>query len=33
MCFAGLTFDHRMLDGAGADAFMSTVKTVLEGWA
>lgn len=33
MCFIGLTFDHRMLDGAGADAFMSTVKAVLEGWA
>jgi len=33
MCFIGLTFDHRMLDGAGADAFMSTVKAALEGWA
>ncbi|MEO6064134.1 MAG: dihydrolipoamide acetyltransferase family protein [Thermoflexales bacterium] len=33
MCFMGLTFDHRMLDGAGADAFMSTVKAALEDWA
>ena len=33
MCFIGLTFDHRMLDGAGADAFMGTVKAALEGWA
>ena len=33
MCFIGLTFDHRMLDGASADAFMSTVKATLEGWA
>lgn len=27
-----LTFDHRIADGAAADAFLATVKRVLEGW-
>jgi 2-oxoglutarate dehydrogenase E2 component (dihydrolipoamide succinyltransferase) len=28
----GLTFDHRLIDGALADQFMLKVKSVLEGW-
>jgi pyruvate/2-oxoglutarate dehydrogenase complex dihydrolipoamide acyltransferase (E2) component len=32
MAFASLTFDHRILDGASADAFMSTFKDILENW-
>lgn len=32
MVYLTLTFDHRILDGAQADAFMSKVKAVLEGW-
>jgi pyruvate dehydrogenase E2 component (dihydrolipoamide acetyltransferase) len=28
----GLTFDHRLLDGAYADQFMAKLKSVLEGW-
>ncbi|MBM3746982.1 MAG: 2-oxo acid dehydrogenase subunit E2 [Acidobacteria bacterium] len=28
----GLTFDHRLLDGAVADQFMGKLKSVLEGW-
>ncbi len=32
MCYLGLTFDHRILDGAAADAFMTTVKGALETW-
>jgi 2-oxoglutarate dehydrogenase E2 component (dihydrolipoamide succinyltransferase) len=29
----GLTFDHRLLDGALADQFMAKFKSVLENWA
>jgi len=29
----GLTFDHRLLDGAYADQFMTRLKTVLENWS
>ncbi len=32
MGYLSLTFDHRLLDGAQADAFMSQVKQYLEGW-
>lgn len=32
MAYLSLTFDHRILDGASADAFMSTVKDILENW-
>jgi 2-oxoglutarate dehydrogenase E2 component (dihydrolipoamide succinyltransferase) len=32
MAYASLTFDHRMLDGASADNFMSTFKETLENW-
>jgi 2-oxoglutarate dehydrogenase E2 component (dihydrolipoamide succinyltransferase) len=33
MAYASLTFDHRILDGAIADAFMTTIKVALEGWS
>jgi len=33
ICLIGLTFDHRLLDGALADQFMSKLKSVLENWA
>jgi 2-oxoglutarate dehydrogenase E2 component (dihydrolipoamide succinyltransferase) len=29
----GLTFDHRLLDGALADQFLQKLKSVLEGWS
>lgn len=32
MVYLSFTFDHRVLDGASADAFVSTVKQTLEGW-
>ncbi len=32
MAYVGLTFDHRILDGATADAFVTTVKDLIEGW-
>jgi 2-oxoglutarate dehydrogenase E2 component (dihydrolipoamide succinyltransferase) len=32
LAYVGLTFDHRILDGATADGFMSTVKATLENW-
>ncbi|MFZ0548148.1 MAG: dihydrolipoamide acetyltransferase family protein [Candidatus Promineifilaceae bacterium] len=32
MAYITLTFDHRILDGASADAFMNTVKNTLENW-
>ncbi|WP_376790400.1 dihydrolipoamide acetyltransferase family protein, partial [Thermoflexus sp.] len=32
MVYLTLTFDHRIIDGAQADAFMSKVKAVLENW-
>ncbi len=33
MAYASLTFDHRILDGATADYFMSTFKETLETWS
>ena len=33
MCYISLTFDHRSLDGATADAFVAGVKQTLETWA
>lgn len=30
MCYLSLSFDHRVIDGATADRFMSKVKTVIE---
>ncbi len=30
MCYLSLTFDHRLIDGATADAFVSAVKRTLE---
>jgi 2-oxoglutarate dehydrogenase E2 component (dihydrolipoamide succinyltransferase) len=33
VCLMGLTFDHRLLDGALADQFMGKLKAVLEGWS
>jgi len=32
MVYLSFTFDHRVLDGAAGDAFVGTVKRVLEGW-
>ena len=32
VCYVTLTFDHRLLDGAVADSFLSRLKTVIEGW-
>lgn len=32
MAYLTLTFDHRLIDGAVADQFMSSVKTNLENW-
>lgn len=32
MIYLTLTFDHRVLDGAGADWFMAEIKKTLEGW-
>jgi 2-oxoglutarate dehydrogenase E2 component (dihydrolipoamide succinyltransferase) len=32
MCYLSLTFDHRVLDGARADAFMGQIKLQLESW-
>jgi len=29
----GLTFDHRLIDGALADQFMTKIKSILENWA
>jgi 2-oxoglutarate dehydrogenase E2 component (dihydrolipoamide succinyltransferase) len=33
MAYASFTFDHRILDGATADAFMTTFKNILETWS
>jgi 2-oxoglutarate dehydrogenase E2 component (dihydrolipoamide succinyltransferase) len=33
MCYLALTFDHRVADGATADAFLSEVKRFLESYA
>jgi 2-oxoglutarate dehydrogenase E2 component (dihydrolipoamide succinyltransferase) len=32
MVYIGLTFDHRVLDGASADWFVAKIKHVLENW-
>lgn len=32
MIYLSFVFDHRILDGAGADAFLSKVKETLENW-
>ena len=32
MAYVGLTFDHRILDGASADGFMSDLKKIIETW-
>jgi 2-oxoglutarate dehydrogenase E2 component (dihydrolipoamide succinyltransferase) len=32
MCYLSLSFDHRLIDGAMADDFLSTVKGTLEAW-
>lgn len=32
MMYLGLTFDHRILDGAVADYFLGTIKYTLENW-
>lgn len=32
MVYLTLTFDHRLIDGAVADRFMSSIKAKLEGW-
>jgi 2-oxoglutarate dehydrogenase E2 component (dihydrolipoamide succinyltransferase) len=32
ICHLSLSFDHRLVDGALADQFMTKVKQVLEGW-
>jgi 2-oxoglutarate dehydrogenase E2 component (dihydrolipoamide succinyltransferase) len=32
LAYASFTFDHRILDGATADAFVSTVKEIIENW-
>lgn len=33
LAYASFTFDHRILDGATADAFVSSVKDRIENWA
>jgi 2-oxoglutarate dehydrogenase E2 component (dihydrolipoamide succinyltransferase) len=33
ICLIGLTFDHRLIDGAAADQFMQRMKSVLENWS
>lgn len=32
MAYVSLTFDHRILDGASADGFVSTLKELIENW-
>ena len=32
LAYVSFTFDHRILDGASADAFVSTIKRQIEGW-
>ncbi len=33
MCYIGLTFDHRILDGNSADNFVAAIKQALENWS
>ena len=33
MVYLSLTFDHRLLDGASGDRFLTKVKETLEAWA
>jgi pyruvate dehydrogenase E2 component (dihydrolipoamide acetyltransferase) len=33
ICYLSLSFDHRLVDGALADQFMSRIKQVLEDWS
>lgn len=33
MCYLALTFDHRLIDGALGDQFVSRVKHILENWS
>jgi 2-oxoglutarate dehydrogenase E2 component (dihydrolipoamide succinyltransferase) len=33
MVFLSLVFDHRILDGASADAFLTKIKQILEAWS
>jgi 2-oxoglutarate dehydrogenase E2 component (dihydrolipoamide succinyltransferase) len=33
MVYLSLTFDHRILDGSGADGFLATVVNTLQNWA
>jgi pyruvate dehydrogenase E2 component (dihydrolipoamide acetyltransferase) len=33
ICLIGLTFDHRLIDGALADQFLLKLRSVLEGWS
>lgn len=32
LAYVSFTFDHRILDGASADAFVGTIKDVIESW-
>ena len=33
LAYASFTFDHRILDGATADAFVGYIKDIIEGWS
>ena len=33
ICHLSLSFDHRLIDGAMADQFMSKVKEILQNWS
>jgi len=33
ICYLSLSFDHRLIDGALADRFMTKAKQVLESWS
>ncbi len=33
VCYLSLSFDHRLIDGALADRFMTKLKQALEGWS
>jgi 2-oxoglutarate dehydrogenase E2 component (dihydrolipoamide succinyltransferase) len=32
LAYISLTFDHRILDGASADAFVTVIQESIEGW-